>query len=79
MQQDNKMAKAKAKAPTKKVSKKKVDTSFDLNNVGENVRKNAEEISANIMKNAEMIGNNVAKNSKAVGDRMTAYLNRNLK
>jgi repressor of nif and glnA expression len=79
----NNMPKAKAKAKTTakaKVTKKKVvDTSFDWTKVGENVQKNAEQISKNIMKNAETIGNNVAKNSKAVGDRMTAYLNRNNK
>ena len=51
---------------------------FDWTKVGENVQRNAEQISKNIMKNAETIGNNIARNSKAVGDRMTAYLNRNL-
>ena len=83
------MVKAKAKA-TKKVTKKAVAKSnsildreitpidFDWTKVGENVQKNAEQISKNIMKNAEIIGNNVARNSKRVGDRMTAYLNRNL-
>ena len=79
-----KMVKAKAKAKakaTKKVATKKdkiVAIDFDWTKVGENVQKNAEQISKNIMKNAETIGNNVARNSKAVGDRMSAYLNRNL-
>jgi hypothetical protein len=78
------------KAVSKKISKTKakstsildreiVEIDFDWTKVGENVQKNAEQISKNIMKNAETIGNNVARNSKAVGDRMTAYLNRNLK
>ena len=81
-----KMVKAKAtkkpvaKKVTKKTTKKDkiVAIDFDWTKVGENVQKNAEQISKNIMKNAETIGNNVARNSKAVGDRMTAYLNRNL-
>ena len=81
------MVKAKAtKKVTKKVAKSTsildreiVDIDFDFSKIGENVQKNAEQISKNIMKNAETIGNNVARNSKAVGDRMTAYLNRNLK
>jgi len=82
-----KMVKAKAtkkpvaKKVTKKATTKKdkiVAIDFDWTKVGENVQKNAEEISANIIKNAETIGNNIAKNSKAVGDRMSAYLNRNL-
>ena len=80
-------AKATKKPVAKKVTKKAKTTKkdkivaidFDWTKVGENVQKNAEEISKNIMKNAETIGNNVARNSKAVGDRMTAYLNRNLK
>jgi homospermidine synthase len=65
---------------TKKTTKKDkiVAIDFDWTKVGENVQKNAEQISKNIMKNAETIGNNVARNSKAVGDRMSAYLNRNL-
>ena len=70
-----------AKKVTKKVATKKdkiVAIDFDWTKVGENVQKNAEQISKNIMKNAETIGNNVARNSKAVGDRMSAYLNRNL-
>ena len=74
-QQDNKMVKAKAKKTKKD---KIVAIDFDWTKVGENVQKNAEQISKNIMKNAETIGNNVARNSKAVGDRMKAYLNRNL-
>jgi hypothetical protein len=78
-----KMVKAKAKAKaTKKVATKKneiVAIDFDWTKVGENVQKNAEQISKNIMRNAKTIGDNVARNSKAVGDRMTAYLNRNLK
>lgn len=72
---------AKKKA-TKKVATKKekiVAIDFDFSKVGENVQKNAEQISKNIMRNAKTIGDNVARNSKAVGDRMTAYLNRNLK
>ena len=80
MQQEAIMAKAVAKAKAKTTKKDKiVAIDFDWTKVGENVQKNAEQISKNIMKNAETIGNNVAKNSKAVGDRMTAYLNRNLK
>lgn len=69
------------KPVAKKVTKKDkiVAIDFDWTKVGENVQRNAEQISKNIMKNAETIGNNVAKNSKAVGDRMTAYLNRNNK
>ncbi len=85
-QQDKKMVKATKKTVAKKVTKKAttkkdkiVAIDFDWTKVGENVQKNAEQISKNIMKNAETIGNNVAKNSKAVGDRMTAYLNRNNK
>ena len=50
-----KPVKAKAKTP----AKKKVVATFDWNNVGENVMRNAEQISANIRKNAERIGNNV--------------------
>ena len=55
---------AKAKTTTKKarakkkVVAKKVD-SFDWNNVGENVMRNAEIISGNIRANAERIANNV--------------------
>ena len=61
--------KAVAKKVTKKATTKKdkiVAIDFDWTKVGENVQKNAEEISKNIMKNAETIGNNVARNSKAV-------------
>ena len=72
------------KAVAKKVTKKStsildreiVAIDFDWTKIGENVQKNAEQISKNLMKNAETIGNNVARNSKAVGDRMKAYLNR---
>ena len=78
-----KMVKAKAKATkktvTKKVTKKATTNPWSGEVIAANVQKNAEQISKNIMKNAETIGNNVARNSKAVGDRMTAYLNRNLK
>lgn len=73
--------KAVVKKVTKKATTKKdkiVAIDFDWSKVGENVQKNAEEISKNIMKNAETIGNNVARNSQRVGDRMKAYLNRNL-
>jgi len=69
------MAKAKAKANiTKKAPAKK----WWFEDVGENVRKNAEQISANIQANADEIGANVRANAERVGDNMKAYLNRNL-
>ena len=68
----------KAKTTAKKVvkakatRKKKADT-FDWNNVGENVMKNAQEISKNIMKNAEQIGKNIAKNSARIAKNINDY------
>jgi len=58
---------------TKRVSKKKTDTSFNWNNVGDNVMKNAQEISANIRKNAEQISKNIAKNSARVAKKINSY------
>ena len=54
-----KKATAKKAPATKKVVAKKVD-SFDWNNVGENVMRNAETISGNIRANAERIGQRIA-------------------
>jgi hypothetical protein len=68
------MVKAKAKAKVSKATKN--DWAFQ--DVGDNVMRNAQQISANIQKNAEEIGNNVRTNSQRVGDNMKAYLNRNL-
>ena len=75
---ENKMVKAKAKtkAVTTKKATKNVD--WDFQNVGDNVRKNAEQISANIRANAEEISSNIKANSQRIGDNMRAYLNRNL-
>ena len=50
---------ASPKKSVNRVTKKKVDISFDWSNVGENVMRNAERISANIRANADRIGNNV--------------------
>ena len=68
-----KMVKAKAKAKTK-VTK----NDWWFQDVGDNVRKNAEQISANIRANAEEISANIQANSQRIGDNMKAYLNRNL-
>ena len=68
-----KMVKAKAK-----VSKKATKNDWWFQDVGDNVRKNAEQISANIRANAEEISANIQANSQRVGDNMKAYLNRNL-
>ena len=67
------MVKAKAK-----VSKKATKNDWWFQDVGDNVRKNAEQISANIRANAEEISANIQANSQRVGDNMKAYLNRNL-
>ena len=70
-----KMVKAKAKAKAKtKVTK----NDWRFQDVGDNVRKNAEQISANIRANAEEISANIQANSQRIGDNMKAYLNRNL-
>ena len=70
-----KMVKAKAKAKAKtKVTK----NDWWFQDVGDNVRKNAEQISANIRANAEEISANIQANSQRIGDNMKAYLNRNL-
>jgi hypothetical protein len=69
------MVKAKAKA---KVSKKATKNDWWFQDVGDNVMRNAEEISANIRANAEEISANIQANSQRVGDNMKAYLNRNL-
>ena len=60
------MAKAKAKAKAK-VTKKAPANKYWFEDVGDNVMRNAEQISANIQ-----------ANSQRVGDNMKAYLNRNL-
>ena len=70
-----KMVKAKAKA---KVSKKAPANKFWFEDVGDNVMRNAEQISANIRANAEEISANIQANSQRIGDNMKAYLNRNL-
>ena len=67
------MVKAKAK-----VSKKATKNDWLFQDVGDNVMRNAEEISANIRANAEEISANIQANSQRVGDNMKAYLNRNL-
>mgnify|MGYP001340003268 CR=1 FL=1 len=70
-----KMVKAKAKAKAKtKVTK----NDWWFQDVGDNVRKNAEQISLNIRANAEEISANIQANSQRIGDNMKAYLNRNL-
>ena len=51
--------KAKAKTTKKKVTKKAPVNKYWFEDVGDNVRKNAEEISANIRANSERIANNV--------------------
>ena len=67
------MVKAKAK-----VSKKATKNDWWFHDVGDNVMRNAEEISANIRANAEEISANIQANAQRVGDNMKAYLNRNL-
>ena len=57
---------------------KATKTDWWFQDVGNNVRKNAEQISANIRANAEEISANIQANSQRVGDNMIAYLNRNL-
>jgi transcription termination factor NusB len=75
-----KMVKAKAtkKAVAKKVTKKATKNDWWFQDVGDNVMRNAEEISANIRKNAEQISANIQANSQRISDNMKAYLNRNL-
>ena len=74
-----KMVKAKTKAKaTKKATKKAPANKWWFEDVGDNVMKNAQEISANIRANAEEISANIQANSQRIGDNMKAYLNRNL-
>ena len=72
-----KMVKAKAKAKAK-AKTKVTKNDWWFQDVGDNVRKNAEQISANIRANAEEISANIQANSQRIGDNMKAYLNRNL-
>tara|TARA_B100001758_G_C18301042_1_gene552372 strand:- start:435 stop:638 length:204 start_codon:yes stop_codon:yes gene_type:complete len=61
--------KTKAKA---KVSKKAPVNKWWFEDIGDNVRKNAEEISANIRANAEEISANINANVKRIAENINA-------
>ena len=65
-----------------KITAKKIvtkDVPYDWSQIGENVRKNADEIAKNVTANAKRIGDNVRANSDRVAKNMTAYLNNDRK
>ena len=76
----NKMAKTTkkpvAKKVAKKVTKKAPANKFWFEDVGDNVMRNAEQISANIQKNAKQLSDNIAKNSARISANIKALSER---
>ena len=70
------MVKTTKKPVAKKVAKKAPANKFWFEDVGDNVMRNAEQISANIQKNAKQLSDNIAKNSARISANIKALSER---